>query len=336
MAFTGRFIANIAHFASKQGANLNELIALSGKSLEELCAEECFVEDVVYNSVIEQAVLKTGDDFLGLHAGENMNLAAAGLIAQISQTSKTVKQALEYCCQFANLGCSALPMQLIEESSTYKLTMTPQRLWQEQSPLAVRHTAEGMLAFTIREFHALLLQQHFPQQIHLPWKRPTNTSELERVLSCLIKFEQNDIAVFFEKEHIESKIVTSDYNLLRILVAHAEEKSAQLAQELGFAAQVKQSVIALVKPAFPTIDQVAGHLNLSPRTLQRKLQDEGATYKRLLDDLRMEFAVGYLKRPELSIGEIAYLLNYADTSSFTRSFKRRTGKSPKDYRQTLL
>ncbi|MGH1366760.1 MAG: AraC family transcriptional regulator ligand-binding domain-containing protein [Calditrichia bacterium] len=336
MAFTGRFIANIAHFASKQGANLNELIALSGRSLEELCAENCFIEDAVYNSVIELAVERTGDDFFGLHAGENMNLAAAGLIAQISQTSETVKQALEYCCQFANLGCSALPMQLLEEVKTYKLTMTPQRLWREQSPLAVRHTAEGMLAFTIREFHALLLQQHYPLKIHLPWERPPSTLELERVLACPIKYEQNDIAVFFEKAHIESKIVTSDFNLLRILVAHAEEKSAQLAQELGFTAQVKQSVIALVKPAFPTIEQVAGHLNLSPRTLQRRLQDEGATYKQLLNDLRMEFAVGYLKRPELSIGEIAYLLSYADTSSFTRSFKRWIGKSPKDYRQSLL
>jgi len=115
-------------------------------------------------------------------------------------------------------------------------------------------------------------------------------------------------------------------------VQHAREKLATLNLEVGFATIVKQSIINLVKPQFPTIDQVAANLNLSVRTLQRRLKEEGLTYKTVLDELRKQFALDYIKNKALSIKEIAYLLDYAEPSSFIRSFKRWTGVSPNNYR----
>ena len=112
-----------------------------------------------------------------------------------------------------------------------------------------------------------------------------------------------------------------------------QEKLAAMEGQLGFATIVKQSIINLVKPQFPTIEQVAANLNLSVRTLQRRLKAEGLTYKAVLDELRRQFALDYLKNDALSIKEIAYLLDYAESSSFVRSFKRWTGKSPQEFRQ---
>lgn len=334
MAFNGRFVMNIAHFASQQGADMDELIALSGRSAADLCDEYCVIDDTRYNAVIERATEVTGDPFFGLHAGENMNLAAAGLIAQLTQTSATVKQALELCCEFANLGCSALPMQLIEEQDRYKVTLTPTELWKKQSDVSVQHTAAGVIAFTIREFHSLTRMRHNPIAIRLTWSAPADSSEYLRVFGCPTHFNKPEIAVLLRKEHVEDSVITADYDLLRILVTYAEEKSAKIKQEQGFSALVKQSVIRLVKPEFPTIEHVAGHLNLSPRTLQRRLKDEGCTYKQLIDELKKEFALSYLKRPDLSIADIAYLLHYADTSAFVRSFKRWTGSTPNKYRES--
>jgi proteasome assembly chaperone (PAC2) family protein len=110
MHFNGRFIVNLAQFAGQLGANPSEILALSGLPIAELCKEETTVDAVSYNEVIEAAVKATNDPFFGLHAGENLNLVAAGIIVQIANTSSTVKEALEYCCYFANLGCSALPV----------------------------------------------------------------------------------------------------------------------------------------------------------------------------------------------------------------------------------
>ena len=67
---------------------------------------------------------------------------------------------------------------------------------------------------------------------------------------------------------------------------------------------------------------LAANLNLSVRTLQRRLKEEGLTYKNVLDELKLQFALDYLKNEALSIKEIAYLLDYAEPSSFIRGFKQ--------------
>jgi hypothetical protein len=198
MAFNGRFVVNIAHFAANQGANISEILSLSGKPEHELCDDSCIIDDSVYNSVIEHAAEATDDEFFGLHAGENLNLSAAGLIGQLTQTSSSVKQALELCCEFANLGCSALPMQLIEEKDHYKVTLTPNELWKSQSELSVRHTAEGVIAFTIKEFHSLTRMKHSPISIHLPWPRPSNVTEYDRVFGCPTIFNKGEIAIILK------------------------------------------------------------------------------------------------------------------------------------------
>ena len=336
MHFNGRFVMNLVQFAAQLGADRQALVDLSGQPAEVLCREDCKLDAEVYNRVMEACVEQTGDPYFGLHAGEHMNLAAAGLMLQIAQTSATVKQALEYAVAFANLGCSALPSRLLEEEAFYKFTLTPDKLWEQQSPVAVEHTLHGYIAFTIREYHSLTRYKHYPKEVWLRMKRPQNPAELERVLHCPIKFEQVDNALLLDKKQVEEKVTTSDFGLLQVLVAHAERKLEQLEESAGFYEVVKRSVMNLVKPEFPTIEQVAAHLNMSVRTFQRKLKEEGHSYKALIDELRQDFAKNYLQKQDITISEVAYLLSYADTSAFTRSFKRWTGQTPKEYRDALV
>lgn len=332
MAFNGRFIINIAHFARKQGASSKELIAATGLTEEELMAEDCTVDDRIYNAVIEKCVQDTSDLFFGLHAGENMNLSAAGLIMQLVQTCSTVKQALELSCEFANLGCSAMPLSLKEKTEHYKLTLTPNPVWAEQSFTAMKHTAVGTIGFTIRQYHSLTQMKFYPAKIHFTWKKETNFSEYERVYGCPVHFNQKENAIFLPKKMVEAKILTADYQLQKILFEFAQDKSNRLKNEKGFAAIVKESVVLLMRPEFPGIDRVASHLNMSARSLQRKLNEEGLRFKNLTEELKKEFAISYLKRESLSISEVAYLLSYSDISSFTRAFKKWTGMSPTQFR----
>lgn len=334
MAFNGRFVLNIINFAAQHGGDLKALLALTGSGQEDLNSEECQLESLVYNEVINNCVEQTRDDFFGLHLGESLNLSAAGLVAQITQTSETIKQALQYACDFAQLACSSLPMTLLEREDDYQLLITPEPNWLKESKSAVQQTVEGTLVFTIQEYHELTRKQHYPIKIHLPYNKPKSTSEYERLFQCPIHFGQNEIAMFFQKNHLEEKVVTSDYQLLRILVAHAQERLSEINIEKGFFEQVKASVASLIKPEFPSLKQVANHFNVSVRTLQRKLSDEGHNFKEVIETLRQEFAFSYLRNHELSISEIAYLLNYNDASGFIRSFKRWTGQTPNGWRKS--
>ena len=332
MKFRARFIANAIQFAAMQGANPNALTKLTGKALSDLNEDDYFFESDVYNAVVEEAVKQTSDPFLGLHLGEHLSLSAAGLIIQIIQTCNQIKDALHYMVAFANLGCQALPFSLQEHNDHWVLSLTPNPLWEEQSPIAVRHTLDGSVVFTLREFYSLTRYRHHPLRIDFAYARPASIAEYERLFRCPIRFSQAQTAIYLDAKLVEAPIITSDYRLLQILVEYANEKLNRLEKELGFSNTVKQTIIHLVQAKFPTIEQVAANLHMSIRTLQRRLKEEKTSYKSVLDNLKQQFAFDYLKKEDLSIKEIAYLLNYSDASSFTRSFRRWTGQSPEQYR----
>ena len=334
MAFNGKFIVNLAQFVTQRGVDIQEVLQHASKSIEELCLDDCVISNEEYQAVIENAMLLTNDPHFGLHAGENLNLAAGGLIGQITQTCATVKEALQYCCDFSNLGCSVLPMNLIETNTGYEVQITPDEDWRASSEVTFRQTLDGVLAFTIRELETLTLSKHQPLAIFLPWTDISDTSEYERVLGESVLFGKPNISILLAKDHVNAKIVNADYHLLRILVAHAQEKSDRIEREMGFNKVVKQSVLKLIKPDFPSLDQVARHLNMSSRTLQRKLKMEGFTFKQMMNELRFEMAKDYLRNPDLSIKEISFLLHYAESSVFIRSFKSLAGITPNSFRKT--
>jgi AraC-like DNA-binding protein len=85
----------------------------------------------------------------------------------------------------------------------------------------------------------------------------------------------------------------------------------------------------------PNQKQIAATMNVSNRTLQRKLRDEGTSFIDLLQDARLNLAKKYLSQPQRSIVEIAYLLGFSEPSTFSRAFKRWTGSAPAEFRAAI-
>ena len=122
---------------------------------------------------------------------------------------------------------------------------------------------------------------------------------------------------------------------MRILVQHAEEQLAAIQQQSGTVLQVKEAVLQMMDFGLPSIEQVAANLHQSVRSLQRRLKAEGTTYQRVTEDIRKDLALSYLRQPGLPITDIAMLLNYSDSSTFSRSFKRWMGVAPGAWREAL-
>jgi AraC-like DNA-binding protein len=83
----------------------------------------------------------------------------------------------------------------------------------------------------------------------------------------------------------------------------------------------------------PSATRTAALLHISHRTLSRKLQQEGTTFKELFDDVRRRAALSYVARRDLGLSEIAFLLGFSEAASFHRAFKRWTGQTPLEYRR---
>ena len=74
---------------------------------------------------------------------------------------------------------------------------------------------------------------------------------------------------------------------------------------------------------------------MSPSALQQKLAQLDSSFQDLLNQVRQSLALAYMEQARVSITEMSFMLGFSDTSSFTRAFRRWTGKSPRDYRRDL-
>ncbi len=333
MTFSGRFIANLLDVAVERGANRDILLGVAGLNAQVLQNEETRVETEVYNDFVAAAVRECDDPLFGLHAGERLNIAAAGVISQIVQSCSTVRQALEMCCEFAMLGCRALPLEMHAEGDAVFLSMTPDAKWLEQSAAAVRQTLDGVIAFTLREYHMLVQFSRMPLEVRLCRARPARVTEYERVFGCPTAFNSPQDGILFPRAMLDQAIHSANYELLHLLVDFARQKVAEIEQGDPVERRVRNAVLAMLHPRFPSVDQVAAHLNVSVRTLQRRLTERGLSFRVILDDLRNDFALRYLRRADLPIAEVADLLNYSDSANFIRAFRRRHDVSPSQWRR---
>lgn len=172
-----------------------------------------------------------------------------------------------------------------------------------------------------------------PLRVELVQPR-SHTKALEKHFGCPVVCGASQNAIVFRAEDAEIPFVTRNAELFELL-------APQFDQELKDRTSVEDHFIELVRGAIqqrltghrPVVDDVAKDLHMSPRTLQRRLQDSGSSYQRVLDEARRQMARYYLSNSVLELAEAAYLLGYEDANSFTRAFRAWEGMPPRDWRE---
>jgi AraC-like DNA-binding protein len=136
----------------------------------------------------------------------------------------------------------------------------------------------------------------------------------------------------FDRQDLSLPVFLANPELLDVLERYAQRLLERLHTPDTWAGRVTQSLgRILVQGERPSLNAVAFHLAVSTRHLQGQLQAEGTTYRSLLDQVRKELALDYLKRPDMTMCDIAFLLGFSEQSAFTHAFKRWTGSSPTEY-----
>ena len=102
----------------------------------------------------------------------------------------------------------------------------------------------------------------------------------------------------------------------------------------SIAMRVRATIIERLPDGTPSQGNIAELLHVSMRSLQRRLNNENTNFKELLEGTRHELALQYIREPHRTIGEITYLLGFSEPSNFSRAFRRWTGMSPAEYRES--
>ncbi len=158
--------------------------------------------------------------------------------------------------------------------------------------------------------------------------------QLERHFECPVLFGTAANAIVFHAKDAHCPFVTRNAELLDMLAPQFEEQLKQSADVDSFTTLVRGAIQQRLAGHRPNVDDVARSLHVSPRTLQRKLQEAGSSYQRVLDEARHQMARYYLSNSVLELNETAYLLGYEDSKSFVRAFRTWEGMPPGHWRDT--
>ncbi|MFC1830118.1 helix-turn-helix domain-containing protein, partial [Thermodesulfobacteriota bacterium] len=147
-----------------------------------------------------------------------------------------------------------------------------------------------------------------------------------------VKFRANRDSITFPLSAVDRRLPSGNLHLAelndQLIVQYLENLDSD-----DIVQRVKAGIIERLSSGGVSDEKIAPVLHMSVRSLQRKLQSTGTTFKTILDETRCELAEQYLQDPDTSLAELTFILGFSEQSAFSRAFKRWTGRSPSQMRR---
>lgn len=273
---------------------------------------------------------QSGDPCFGLHASRFTEAASYSVLGYISMNCSTLRNIQSKIPIFEKL-VGDMGVTSVEIDDGYAL-----QRWRCKfsHPLTVRHEVEHVLASWVtyaRNFLNFDLHDAVWFEHPAP-EDPVLLTSYTNIFGVDVHFNQSANGLRIREDKLDLPLPQANEQLLQMLLDHATKLMSEMTQNQRMTDQVKNLLRLMLKQQPPSSEVIAEKLGVSSRTLQRKLAEEGTHYKDVLNDLRLELAVYFLKNTDLSLENIAYELGYRESRSFYRSFKQWTGCTAGSYR----
>jgi AraC-like DNA-binding protein len=171
-------------------------------------------------------------------------------------------------------------------------------------------------------------------QVQLNAQRPSSGARHAERFACEVLYEQPQNRLSFPAEWLDKKPALGNPVTYAQVTNICDQLLAELKQNTGVAGKVRQVLLANID-APPDVDTLASQLGLSTRTLRRRLQQENTSYRELIDDLRAQTAIKYMRDTRLTVENIAFLLGFGDPAAFRHAFRRWTNTAPNEFRRAV-
>lgn len=273
------------------------------------------------------AVEATGDEGFGLTAARQAEFTHFHALGVAVVASLSLRDALERCSRYLAVVSDAASLELRETAEALVVTIAPAAGEALPSPEAI----DAYAAIFTRLGRGLLGRNFNPLALTLQRPQPRNREPWERMFRCDLRFGAPHNELWFPLQGVDQRLDSASPEL-----AEANERIAQrlldAREQSDWGRRVQRLLMERLPQGDPGEAAIAEALHLSQRSLQRKLAEQGTRYGALLQQTREALAQHYLREGRHSISEIAYLLGFGDASSFTRAFKRWTGRAPSQCR----
>ena len=325
------FILPIAQALRLRGLDAMEVIESAGIDPSGVINSDRRIPVDSMQKLMQTCIDLSDDEAFGLFAAEQIQPQVLHGLGLAWLASDTVYDGLKRTVRFGQLMSTGVTLRL-EEAGEFVQLIIDRNIVPEGYVYASGDFGVGMI---LRMCRLALGEFIAPVKVEFERPAPTNPEQFEYFLCCPASFECETTQITFYLPDIQEPLATGNPALARINDAQTQSYlDSFLAQTTS--RKVVGKIVEKLPDGPPNQQQIADSLNVSNRTLQRKLKSEGTSFMDLLQDTRMQLARSYLMQPTRSVVETSYLLGFSEPSTFSRAFKRWTGQAPAEFRDNPI
>lgn len=323
-------IALAVEALTELGAKSQDLLRACDLQLHELQDPQVRVSSLQLLGVLRNAVSLGLGPGIGLRVGLRFHASCYGMLGYALLCAPTLRATFDTGLRYYQLGNGMFAAEWLEQDNAAIWRFTSDDLLglPDTDPALASVIRDLSLASLITIFKDVMGQWCVPVRVVLHGEPPPHAAEIEQALGCPLVFRQPYNEVHYPAAWLERSPQLAN----PITAAQVSQECARLLEQWNWQRgdTTRRVVEQLTRNPghFPTLEALATTLCMTSRTLRRRLEAEGSSYSALLDEVRCALAQDYLRTPKLSIDDIAAALDFSDTASFRRAYKRWTGKTP--------
>jgi AraC-like DNA-binding protein len=320
----------MARAAAAAGIDITDVLEAHGTSLDRIQDPDARLPHELALALWQEMPRRTGDDAFGLHLAQQIPRGAYEVLDHAMRHAATLGDGYRAFLRYQRLAHDAAAFGMEVEGPVARLV----HVWRGPQVLP-RHLNEFVLASLLFRGRMILGEAWDPLEVRFPHPAPANTREHQRLFRAPIHFGRPISELVFERQLLDRALPVADAALTVVLDRYAQLLLGQLPAQESFLDQVRRHVLKSLSAGVPEVESLARQLGMSKRSFFRRLQEQGTSYQRIVDEIRRDLTLHHLCEGRLSLSEIAFLLGYSEVSTFHRAFRRWTGQSPAEYRRGL-
>ena len=317
-------LSNFADVARQVGLNPVTALRRFGFDLAALREPDARVSAAAVAALLEYSAAESGCETFGLLMAQQRRHPNFGPLSLVLAHQHSLRDLLTTTAAHRTLLNDALTLTL-EDCGDVVLV---QEVLAIEGITRLRQSYELAIGILMRTCGSVLGSNWRPLSVHFSHGAPSNLDTHRRVFRTAVLFDCDFNGFLCGIDDIDRENPAADPSLLRYA-----ERLLPNAGPVSAVGEVRRAIQVLIPVNSASVEKVAVYLGLGVRTLQRRLDEEGASFGRILTETRRELAQRHLAERQRSLTDVATLLGYSQLSSFTRWFSSEFGVTPTMWRK---
>lgn len=308
------------------------LLARAGIPAELLALPQARVSSVAYGLLWHGIAQAIDDEFFGLDS-RRMKSGSFTLLCHALIHSDQLERALRRALRFLRLLLDDFHGELEVDGGLARIRIIDRIDPATGQAIAPRRAfAYGTYLLLLHGLACWLVGRRIPlRQAQFRCAEPSYSQEWRVLFTSELSFCQSESGLVFDAAYLGLRNLRDEAGMKEFLRSAPANFLVKYKNSSGLSARIRRRLRGFAPAQWPSLPELAQQLNLSEATLRRRLDDEGSSYRTILDDLRRDMAIGLLAGSS-SLAEIAALLGFSEASAFHRAFRKWTGSRPGEYR----